>query len=93
MFQDILRESPIYQEIVEQGRSEERQRELQRQRLTLTGVVQRHFSEITALAKQQADGITDPEVLQTAILRLLDAQTVEEARQILLSMNQNETRH
>lgn len=93
MFQDILRESPIYQEIVEQGRSEERQRELQRQRLTLTGVVQRHFSEITALAKQQADGITDPEVLQTAILRLLDAQTVEEARQILLSMNQNEARH
>jgi predicted transposase YdaD len=93
MFQDILRESPIYQEIVEQGRDEERQQELQRQRQTLTSFVQRHFSEITALAMQQADGITDPEVLQTAILRLLDAQTVEEARQILLGVNQNETRH
>ncbi len=93
MFQDILRESPIYQEIVEQGRDEERQQELQRQRQTLTSFVQRHFSEITALALQQADGITDPEVLQTAILRLLDAQTVEEARQILLGVNQNETRH
>lgn len=93
MFQDILRESPIYQEIVEQGRDEERRRGLQRQRQTLTSFVQRHFSEITALAKQRADGITDPEVLQTAILRLLDAQTVEEARQILLSINQNETRH
>ena len=93
MFQDILRESPIYQEIVEQGRDEERQQELLRQRQTLSSFVQRHFSGITTLAVQQAAGITDPEILQTAILRLLDARTVEEARQILLSVNQNETKH
>jgi hypothetical protein len=87
MFQDILRESSIYQEIVEQ----ERQQGLQRQRQTLVGFVQRHFPDLEALAKQQVDGITDPEVLQTVILKLLDAQTVEEARQILLGVDQSES--
>ncbi len=93
MTHDILRESPIYQEIVEQGREEERQQELQRQRQTLAGFVQRHFSEIAALAKQQADSIMDPQMLQAVILKLLDAQTVEEARRILLDVDKGETKH
>jgi predicted transposase YdaD len=91
MFQDILSESWVYQELVEQGvekgREEERQQELQRQRQTIIGFVQRRFPEITALAEQQTAKITDPETLQTVILKLLDAQTVEEARQILLSVD------
>jgi hypothetical protein len=93
MFQDILRESPIYQELVEQGREEERQQELHRQRQTLMGFVQRHFPELGALAKQQIDSVTDPEILQTVILRLLDCQTIEEAKQLLLSVNRGETKH
>jgi predicted transposase YdaD len=93
MFQDILRESPIYQELVEQGREEERQQELQRQRQTLMGFVQRHFPEISALAKLQVDSVTDPEFLQTVILKLLDCQTIEEARQLLLNINKGETKH
>jgi len=91
MFQDILSESWVYQEIAEQGmekgREEERQQELQRQRQAIIGFVQRLFPEITALAEQQTAKITDPETLQTVILKLLDAQTVEEARQILLSVD------
>jgi hypothetical protein len=63
MFQDILRESTIYQELVEQGREEELQQELHRQRQTLMGFVQRHFPELGALAKQQIDSVTDPEIL------------------------------
>ena len=97
MFQDILRESWVYQEIgqeyFEQGREEERQEELQRQRQTVLSFVQRHFSEVVSLAKQQTDRITEPEVLQTVILRLLAAQTVEEARQILLNLDQNQNHH
>jgi predicted transposase YdaD len=113
MFQDILSESWVYQEIgqkyleqgreqgleqgleqgVEKGREEERQQELQRQRQTIIGFVQRRFPEITALAEQQTAKITDPETLQTVILRLLDAQTIEEARQILLSVDKSETKH
>ena len=97
MFQDILSESWVYQELVEQGvekgREEERQQELQRQRQTIIGFVQRRFPEITALAEQQTAKITDPETLQTVILKLLDAQTIEEVRQILLNLDKDETRH
>ncbi len=101
MFQDILSESWVYQEIAEQGvekgreqgREEERQQELQRQRQTIIGFVQRRFPEITALAEQQTAKITDPEMLQTVILKLLDAQTIEEARQILLNLDKDETGH
>ena len=105
MFQDILSESWVYQEIAEQGvekgrekgreegREEERQQELQRQRQTIIGFVQRRFPEITALAEQQTAKITDPETLQTVILELLDAQTIEEARQILLNLDKDETGH
>jgi predicted transposase YdaD len=109
MFQDILSESWVYQEIgqkyleqgreqgleqgVEKGREEERQQELQRQRQTIIGFVQRRFPEITALAEQQTAKITDPETLQTVILKLLDAQVLEEARQVLLSINKGETKH
>ncbi len=97
MFQDILSESWVYQELVEQGvekgREEERQQELQRQRQTIIGFVQRRFPEITALAEQQTAKITDPEMLQTVILKLLDAQTIEEVRQILLNLDKDETRH
>jgi predicted transposase YdaD len=101
MFQDILSESWVYQEIAEQGvekgreqgREEERRQELQRQRQTIIGFVQRRFPEISTLAEQQTAKITDPEMLQTVILKLLDAQTIEEARQILLNLDKDETRH
>ena len=93
MFQDILSESWVYQELVEQGVEKERQQELQRQRQTIVGFVQRRFPEISALAEQQTAKITDPEMLQTVILKLLDAQTIEEARQILLNLDKDGTRH
>ena len=93
MFQDILRESWVYQELVEQGVEKERQQELQRQRQTIVGFVQRRFPEISALAEQQTAKITDPEMLQTVILKLLDAQMLEEARQILLNLDKDGTRH
>src|SRR5579864_8069370 len=97
MFQDILRESWVYQEIgqefLEQGREEERQRRLQGQHEMLASFVQTHFPEITALVKQQTDGITDPEVLQNAILRLLAARTIEEAKQILVGLNKDQQKH
>ncbi len=93
MFQDILSESWVYQELVEQGVEKERQQELQRQRQTIIGFVQRRFPEITALAEQQTAKITDPEMLQTVILELLDAQTIEEARQIFLNLDKDGTRH
>jgi len=95
MFQDILSESWVYQELVEQGvekgreegREEERQRRIQDQRAMLLGLIQLRFPELEALAKQQTDSITDPELLPPVHFKLLAAQTIEEARQLLLSMD------
>ena len=94
MFQDILRESWVYQEIVEQG--VERGREegrLQEQREMLMRLIQVRFPELEALAKQQSDGITNPEILPSVNFKILDAQTVEETRQLLLSINKGKTKH
>lgn len=93
MFQDILRESPIYQEIVEQGREEERQRRIQEHRTFLIRLIQLHFPELEALAKQKADGIEDPDVLSAMNFKLLAAQTLEESRRILLSIDRGGTKH
>ena len=101
MFQDILRESWVYQEIgqeflekgFEKGREEERQREVQRQSQTLMSLVQRHFPEVADLARQRTVEIEDPEALQTVILKLLAAQTVDEAKQILLDVGKDEKKH
>ena len=89
MFQDILRESSIYQEIVEQGL----EKGIQGQRQMLLDFVQMRFPELLALAKQQTDGITDPGVLPSLNHKLLDCQTVEEARQLILNINKGETKH
>jgi hypothetical protein len=89
MFQDILRESSVYQEIVE----EERQRRIQEHRTILLRLVQLHYPELEALAKQQIDNMKDPEILSTMNFKLLAAQTVEEARRILLGVDKGETKH
>jgi predicted transposase YdaD len=94
MFQDILRESPIYQEIIEQGLEKGREEgRIQEQREMLMRLVQLRFPELFALAKQQADGITNPEILPPVNFKLLDVQTLEEARRILLSINKAETKN
>jgi predicted transposase YdaD len=83
MFQNVLQESWVYQEILEKGREEERQRQLQ----TLMSFLQTRFPEVMTLAEQQTKSIKEPEVLQTVITKMFTAQTVEEAKQILLDIN------
>jgi hypothetical protein len=59
----------------------------------LLKLIQLRFPELEALAKQQTDGITYPEILPPVNFKLLAAQTVEEARQILLNLDKDEARH
>ena len=90
MFQDILRESWVYKEIgqefLEQGIK-------QGKRDMLLGFVQKKFPEVVVLARQQVDRITDPQTLQTIFYKFVDAQTVEEARQILLNLDQSQNKN
>ena len=98
MFQDILRESWVYQEIgqeyfeqgIEKGIA---QGKLQGQREMLLNFVQKDFPEITVLARQQVDKITDPEILQAAFLKLVHAQTLEEAKKIFFDLDKSDKKH
>jgi predicted transposase YdaD len=92
MFQDILRESWVYQEIghefhekgIEEGLE---QGTVKGQRHTLMSYLQTRFPEITNLANQQINSINDPKALDAVSVKLFAAQTVEEAKQILLEVN------
>jgi predicted transposase YdaD len=104
MFHDIFRESWVYQEIGQEFRKEgfekglerglermleERERRVHGQRQVLASFVQAHFSDIADLARQRGDEIHDPDVLERLNLKLLAAQTVEEAKKILLEVDRH----
>jgi predicted transposase YdaD len=73
------------QEGRQEGVLEERQQRLRDQRQMLMTVVGLHFPQIASLAQEQAESITDPEVLQAMVLQLLTAQNEEQAQHILLA--------
>ena len=109
MFQDILSESWVYQEIgqkyfeqgfkqgfkqgfeqgLEQGREKERQRWIPWYREFLIKLVEVSFADLTIEVQQQANSITNLEILHNLILKLIDAQTIEEARQVLLNIDKS----
>lgn len=104
MMQDLLRDSWLYQEImqegydkgieqgiekgIEKGREEEREEWLRQQRQLLMTIVQMHFPNTASLVQQQVDAIKEPEVLQSLIFKVLESQTEEQATECLLSINQ-----
>ncbi len=102
MFQDILSESWVYQEIgqkyfeqgfkqgLEQGREKERQRWIPWYREFLIKLVEVSFADLTIEVQQQANSITNLEILHKLILKLLAAQTIEETRQVLLNIDKSE---
>jgi hypothetical protein len=96
MFQDILEESWVYQEIIEQGLEKGRvegkeigrvEGSVQGQRQALMDFLQTRFPEVLVLATQQTNSIKNAEVLRTLSTKLFAAQTAEEAKQILLDVN------
>jgi len=87
VFQDILKESWAYQEILREGLEEGREQGLQQGvqalRQTLVSFIEMHFPTIAPLAKKQTDVIEDPVVLQNLIIKMFTARTAEEAKQYL----------
>ncbi|HEV2662548.1 MAG TPA: hypothetical protein VGU68_18230 [Ktedonobacteraceae bacterium] len=104
MFEDFLEESWSYQEMVQKGldkgielgkkqgieigKKQGLERALNALRPTLVSVVEARFPELTALAKQQGKRFTVPELLSDVIDKLLKAQTLEQARRILMQLDQ-----
>jgi hypothetical protein len=89
MLEDIVRDTPMYQELLAEG--EEKGLEAQRQ--TLLDIVQERFPEIARLAKQQADAIKDQEVLRHLTVKISIVKTSREAEQYLLNPSSIENRH
>ena len=87
MFQDILRESYVYQTILREGLEEglEQGRE-QTLRQTLRTYVQTRFPQLALLTEQQTSPIKDATVLHTVLAKLFTVQTPEEAEQYLLTL-------
>ena len=79
MYQDILQESWVYQEILQEGRE-------QALRQTLISYIETRFPALASLAKQQTSTIKDPDVLQRVIVKLFAVQTAEEAERFLLTL-------
>lgn len=92
MYQDIIRDSEIYQIIIQEGVEKGHQQELQDLRQILLGFIQARFQELVPIATKQTATFTDTEALKHLTLKVVLAQTLEEARQLLLSAG-NQDRH
>lgn len=87
MFEDALKNSWAYQEIMQEGEQIGEQKralaELRRQRRLLSSYVQMHFPRIVDMAKERGNTIDTSEVLDDLTLRIFAAKSEEEARRIL----------
>ena len=81
MYDDILRQSQVFQDIlqegIEQGREQVRQEWPQRLRETLLKIVQKRFPQLVETVKQQAEQIGDLDVLYKAIVTAGTKQTAK----------------
>jgi predicted transposase YdaD len=98
MLEDILRDTPVYQEVLAEGEEKGLEKgikegELRAQRQTLLDIVQERFPAIARLAKRQADAIEDPEVLRHLTVKISIVKTSQEAEQYLLNPSSVENRH
>jgi hypothetical protein len=88
MYKDILRDTEIYQLIMQEGEEKgiekEHLKRLQDQQQVLLGFVQARFPDIVSAAAKQIPTITDIEVLKHLTLKVGLASSSQEARRLLL---------
>jgi predicted transposase YdaD len=87
MLYDVLQESRAYQKIKQEGREEG---ELQALHRTLLTVVQARFPGIVQLATKRTAEIHNTAALEDLIVKLSLAQTLEEARQYMLTLDEEQ---
>ncbi len=102
MLGDFLRDSPVYQEVLEegvekgieqgleQGLAKARDETMQQQRRALLEIVIERFPELVRQAKKEADAIDDPAILLNLIVKMGTVKNLEEAKQLLLALSPNE---
>ncbi len=81
---DILRETPIYQEILKEGREEG----LEALRQAVVDIIAQRYPKLARLAKKQVVVVEDPELLRRVLVKVSVVQTAEEAKQHLLALDE-----
>jgi len=81
---DILRETPIYQEILKEGREEG----LEALRQAVVDIIAQRFPKLARLAKKQVAVVEDPELLRHVLVKVSVVQTAEEAKRHLLTFDE-----
>ena len=92
---DVLRDTPVYQEMTRWAREEGLQegREVGRQeglQQALLAILTERFPKLLRLAKKQMAVIEEPEILQLLIVKMSIAQSAEEAKQYLLEADEDD---
>ncbi|HLI68788.1 MAG TPA: hypothetical protein VKV19_03425 [Ktedonobacteraceae bacterium] len=92
MFEDVLKDSWVYQEWVEKGREEglEKGREeglekgRQAQREAIEEIVKLHFPALATLAAKQVSRMADLNALRVLLVSIASARDEEVARRLLM---------
>lgn len=93
MFQDIMKDSWVYQEIVqeseERGLARGREEALQSQRQTILEIVRLRFPRLSQLASQHVARLTDLDALGLLIVNVSIKDHEEDIRQLLIDADSN----
>jgi len=102
MLDEIIRESPAYKRLIKKAYEQSvqeglerileqvRQEELQQLWQLLVKIVKARFPRLERLARKQGIVIEEAKVLTDLIVKMSTAQTMEEARQHLLAVDEGE---
>lgn len=102
MFSDFLRDSPVYQEVLEEGlekgmekgmergMEKARQEEVSRQREVLVEIALERFPELVRTLRKAIANIDDPAILLRLIVKTSTAQTAEEIKQLLRILSEDD---
>jgi hypothetical protein len=106
VFSDFLRDSPVYQEVLEEGVEKGLQTgleqglqqglqagELRAQRQTLREILHERFPELDSLAREQIEATSDTEQLRRVTIKMSIARTSSEAEQYLLGITRDDKRN
>ena len=106
VFSDFLRDSPVYQEVLEEGVEKGLEKgleqglqkglqvgELHAQRQTLREIVEERFPELGYLAREQAEASDDAELLRHITVKVSIARTSTEAEQFLLAISRKDKKN
>ncbi len=90
MLRDILRDTPAYQQLLEEGREEERQKRVQSLSQKLLNIVQTRFPELKTMTKNQISLIKKPETLEDLMINIALSSNAEEAKDALKAWKETE---